>query len=109
SRVAAEEQLAALGLSERLSHYPSELSGGEQQRVAIARALVRKPEVLFADEPTGNLDTANAARIQDLFFELKERLNLTLVVVTHDPVFARKVPRVLNMRDGLWDKPDGVT
>jgi len=65
--------------------------------------------VLFADEPTGNLDTANAARIQDLFFELKERLNLTLVVVTHDPVFARKFPRVLHMRDGLWDKSDGVT
>lgn len=109
SRVAAEEQLMTLGLSERLSHYPSELSGGEQQRVAIARALVRKPEVLFADEPTGNLDTANAVRIQDLFFELKERLNLTLVVVTHDPLFARKFPRVLRMRDGLWERSDGVT
>lgn len=103
SRTAAEELLNLLGLSQRLNHYPSELSGGEQQRVAIARALVRKPEILFADEPTGNLDTNNAGRIQDLFFELKEKLKLTLVVVTHDPVFAQKFPRVLRMRDGLWE------
>jgi lipoprotein-releasing system ATP-binding protein len=102
SRAAAEELLEALGLRERMSHYPSELSGGEQQRVAIARALVRKPEVLMADEPTGNLDTVNGARIQDLFFELKERLRLTLVVVTHDAAFAQRFPRVLRMRDGLW-------
>ncbi len=102
SRMAAEELLEMLGLKERLTHFPSELSGGEQQRVAIARALVRKPEVLFADEPTGNLDTVNGERIQDLFFDLKTRLQLTLVVVTHDQAFARKFPRVLNMRDGLW-------
>jgi lipoprotein-releasing system ATP-binding protein len=102
SRLAAEELLEMLGLKERLTHFPSELSGGEQQRVAIARALVRKPEVLFADEPTGNLDTVNGERIQDLFFDLKTRLQLTLVVVTHDQTFARKFPRVLNMRDGLW-------
>lgn len=104
SRQESERLLELLGLGGRIKHYPSELSGGEQQRVAIARALVRKPTVLFADEPTGNLDTANAGRIQDLFFELKSRLNLTLVVVTHDPAFAQKFPRVLRMRDGLWDQ-----
>lgn len=104
ARIESQKLLDLLGLGERIKHYPSELSGGEQQRVAIARALVRKPIVLFADEPTGNLDTANAGRIQDLFFELKSRLNLTLVVVTHDSQFAQKFPRVLRMRDGLWDQ-----
>lgn len=103
SRETAEALLVQLGLKDRMKHYPSEMSGGEQQRVAIARALVRKPEVLFADEPTGNLDTVNAGRIQDLFFELKERLKLTLVVVTHDNAFAEKFPRVLRMKDGLWE------
>ncbi|RYZ64862.1 MAG: ATP-binding cassette domain-containing protein, partial [Proteobacteria bacterium] len=102
SRERAEKLLELLGLKDRANHFPSELSGGEQQRVAIARALVRDPQVLFADEPTGNLDTVNAAKIQDLFFELKEKLNLTLVVVTHDMAFAQKFPRVLRMRDGLW-------
>lgn len=102
SRDRAARLLELMGLSARAAHYPSELSGGEQQRVAIARALVREPEVLFADEPTGNLDTVNAAKIQDLFFELKEKLNLTLVVVTHDLGFAQKFPKVLKMRDGLW-------
>ncbi len=102
SRRRAESLLDILGLVERSEHYPSEMSGGEQQRLAIARALVRKPEVLFADEPTGNLDTGNAEKIQSLFFDLKEKLGLTLVVVTHDPVFAKKFPRVLSMRDGLW-------
>lgn len=97
--------LSMLGLGERVRHFPSEMSGGEQQRVAIARALVRKPEILFADEPTGNLDTANATRIQDLFFELKERMKLTLIVVTHDATFAQKFPRCLRMRDGLWENP----
>lgn len=102
SRENATELLELLGLKDRLTHFPSELSGGEQQRVAIARALVRKPEVLFADEPTGNLDTINGEKIQELFFELKTRLQLTLVVVTHDQVFAKKFPRVLSMRDGRW-------
>ncbi len=102
SRCRAESLLDILGLHERAEHYPSEMSGGEQQRLAIARALVRKPEVLFADEPTGNLDTHNAEKIQSLFFDLKERLGLTLVVVTHDPIFAQKFPRILSMRDGLW-------
>ncbi|MBN8542239.1 MAG: ABC transporter ATP-binding protein [Deltaproteobacteria bacterium] len=99
----AEEQLVALGLKDRLHHRPNELSGGEQQRVAIARSIVRKPEILFADEPTGNLDTQNAARIQDLMFELHQRLGLTLVVVTHDQAFAGRFPRALRMRDGQWE------
>lgn len=102
SRDRAMKLLQLLGLEARATHYPSEMSGGEQQRVAIARALVREPEVLFADEPTGNLDTQNAAKIQDLFFELKAKLNLTLVVVTHDLAFAQKFPKCLRMRDGLW-------
>ena len=102
SKKEAERLLDTMGLSQRLSHFPSEMSGGEQQRVAIARALVRNPQVLFADEPTGNLDSANGSKIQDLFFELKERMKLTLVVVTHDAGFAKKFPRVLNMKDGLW-------
>ncbi|MEK7356796.1 MAG: ATP-binding cassette domain-containing protein, partial [Bdellovibrionota bacterium] len=96
-----------MGLDLRMKDFPSELSGGEQQRVAIARALVREPEVLFADEPSGNLDTANAKLIQDLFFELKRTLNLTLVVVTHDMAFAAKFPRLLKMKDGLWDGTPG--
>ena len=103
AKMASEELLIQLGLRDRMRHYPSEMSGGEQQRVAIARALVRKPEVLFADEPTGNLDTVNAGRIQDLCFELKERMKLTLIVVTHDTTFAARFPRVLKMRDGLWE------
>lgn len=102
SRERAEKLLKMLGLELRMKHFPSELSGGEQQRVAIARALVREPEVLFADEPTGNLDTANASLIQELFFELKKTLNLTLVVVTHDMTFAGKFPRLLRMKDGVW-------
>ncbi len=98
----AEEQLIQMGLKDRLHHRPSELSGGEQQRVAIARSIVRKPEILFADEPTGNLDTQNAARIQDLLFELQKSMGLTLVVVTHDTAFAARFPRALRMRDGQW-------
>lgn len=90
----------AMGLGDRLNHFPSELSGGEQQRVAIARALVRKPRVLFADEPTGNLDSQNGQKIQDLFFQLKRELGLTLVVVTHDQRFAARFPRRLVMQDG---------
>ncbi len=99
----AEKQLVELGLKDRLVHRPSELSGGEQQRVAIARAIIRRPEILFADEPTGNLDTQNAARIQTLLFELRERTGIALVVVTHDTSFASRFPRQLKMRDGQWD------
>ncbi|MFP5518849.1 MAG: ABC transporter ATP-binding protein [Bdellovibrionia bacterium] len=94
--------LDLLGVGHRASHFPAELSGGEMQRVAIARALVRRPKILFADEPTGNLDSQNSLNIQDLFFDLKEKLGLTLVVVTHDLQFAARFPRVLRMKDGLW-------
>lgn len=98
----AEAMLELVGLKDRRFHYPSQLSGGELQRVAIARSLVRRPEILFADEPTGNLDSANSRKIQDLFFELKERVGLTLVVVTHDESFSRRFARLLKIQDGLW-------
>ena len=98
----AEEFLDRMGLRERGHHYPSELSGGEKQRVAIARALIQKPEILMADEPTGNLDTENGRKIQELFFELKRDMGLTLVVVSHDGQFASKFPRQLHIRDGQW-------
>lgn len=94
--------LQEMGLSERAEHYPSQLSGGELQRVAIARALIRKPEILFADEPTGNLDSQNSQKIQDLFFELRSRLGITLVVVTHDLAFANKFARVFKVKDGRF-------
>lgn len=96
----AREYLNIMGLEARKDHYPSELSGGELQRVAIARALVRGPQVLFADEPTGNLDSKNGKMIQDLFFSLKEKFNLTFVVVTHDLQFSKSFSRVLMMQDG---------
>ncbi|MBK8201546.1 MAG: ABC transporter ATP-binding protein [Bdellovibrionales bacterium] len=104
ARERAEELMATLGMMDRKDHFPSELSGGEQQRVAIARALLNEPEILLADEPTGNLDTKNSHRIQELFFELKQRMELTLVVVTHDQEFASQFPRVHRMKDGLWAK-----
>jgi len=100
----ATKLLSQFGLEKRKDHYPSQLSGGEQQRVAIARALVRSPKILFADEPTGNLDSSNAQLIQDLFFELKREQKLTLVVVTHDLNFAARFPRCLELKDGMWSK-----
>ncbi len=102
SRAKAMELLYFLGLGERMNHFPNELSGGELQRVAIARALIRKPQILFADEPTGNLDSVTSQRIQDLFFQLKERLKLTLIVVTHDLHFASRFSKVYKMKDGEW-------
>lgn len=103
--IAKEEALKWLkfmGLEDRGQHYPHQLSGGELQRVAIARALIRKPEVLFADEPTGNLDSTNSQKVQDLFFELRDRLGLTIIVVTHDLAFANKFPRVFKVKDGRF-------
>lgn len=100
----AIELLSLMGLLDRKDHYPNELSGGELQRVAIARALINEPRVLFADEPTGNLDSKNSILIQELFFELQKKLNLSLVVVTHDLSFAAKFPRVLRLKDGQWEK-----
>jgi lipoprotein-releasing system ATP-binding protein len=102
SRARATQLLDYLGLSARLTHYPSQLSGGEQQRVAIARSLFHRPQLLLADEPTGNLDSENSLRIQDLFFQLKEEMGLTLVVVTHDQRFAQRFPRSVKMADGHW-------
>lgn len=102
AKIHAQELLDKLGLKDRAHHYPTELSGGELQRVAIARALIRKPKILFADEPTGNLDSVNSQMIQDLFFELKESLGLTVVVVTHDLQFASRFARCLRMKDGQW-------
>ncbi len=93
-----------VGLAERSHHFPNQLSGGELQRVAIARALVREPEILFADEPTGNLDSQNSLIIQNLFFQLKEERGLTMIAVTHDAQFAGKFSRVLRMTDGQWAK-----
>src|SRR5262249_37696773 len=102
AKTRAEALLDYLGLTHRLSHFPSQLSGGEQQRVAIARALFHKPVLLLADEPTGNLDSENSQKIQDLFFQLKEEMGLTLVVVTHDTRFASRFPRSIRMADGHW-------
>ncbi len=90
-----------VGLSHRLHHLPNELSGGEQQRVAIVRALVHDPAIIFADEPTGNLDSRNGNQILDLLFELAEESGKTLVVVTHDENIARRGDRVLMIRDGV--------
>jgi len=99
---AAEKMLQELGLGERLEHKPSELSGGEQQRVAIARALINSPAVLFADEPTGNLDSATKQEIHKLFLDLRERTGQTIVIVTHDPELASLCDRTLVMRDGRF-------
>lgn len=102
SKIKAMELLDNMGLADRAHHYPNELSGGELQRVAIARALVRRPRILFADEPTGNLDSQNSLNIQNLFFNLKEKYGLTLVVVTHDMTFAQKFTRTLKISDGKF-------
>ncbi len=102
-RAAAE--LEAVGLGHRAGHYPSQLSGGEQQRVALARASAPRPEVLLADEPTGNLDEANGAAIMDLLFQLRDRDGATLVLVTHAAELARRCDRVLRLRDGRIAEP----
>jgi len=100
ARHESERLLDQLGLSQRLNHYPSEMSGGEQQRVAIARALVRKPEILFADEPTGNLDAATGAGIIELLLGLARQDARTFVAVTHDPALAALGDRQLHLREG---------
>lgn len=94
------ELLGLLGLQDRAKHKPSELSGGEQQRVAVARALMNQPSIVFADEPSGNLDSANAADLHSLFFKLREQLGQTFVIVTHNESFAEMADRKLLMKDG---------
>ena len=98
----ATELLRDLGLGERLHHKPSELSGGEQQRVAIARALINNPAVLFADEPSGNLDSKTKEELHKLFFDLRDKYGQTIIIVTHDPDLAKMCDRELFMIDGQF-------
>jgi lipoprotein-releasing system ATP-binding protein len=97
----ANELLDLLGLKHRANHKPSELSGGEQQRVAVARALINNPKVIFADEPSGNLDSENAQNLHQLFFKLRDEFKQTIVVVTHNEILANMADRKLIMKDGL--------
>jgi predicted ABC-type transport system involved in lysophospholipase L1 biosynthesis ATPase subunit len=101
TRSDAEESLAAVGLSDRMQHLPAELSGGEQQRVAIARALTNNPDIIFADEPTGNLDSKTGDAIIDLLLNLARERNKTLLVVTHDARLAARGDRQLHIKDGV--------
>ena len=96
----ASDLLNLVGLAPRATHRPGELSGGEQQRVALARAMVLEPKILFADEPTGNLDSATSAQVQELFLRISREHGTTLVVVTHDMGLARAMDRIISMRDG---------
>ncbi|MEE9432692.1 MAG: ATP-binding cassette domain-containing protein [Sphingorhabdus sp.] len=97
----ALRELEVVGLDHRVTHYPGQLSGGEQQRVAIARAMAASPKIIFADEPTGNLDGATGAAIIDLLFERRKALGATLLIITHDPHLAQRCDRVIAMQDGL--------
>ncbi|QBX99435.1 ATP-binding cassette domain-containing protein [Rhodophyticola sp. CCM32] len=99
----AETELSGVGLADRLHHYPSQMSGGEQQRVALARAAAPRPDILLADEPTGNLDEANGRAIMDLLFGLRDRHGTTLVLVTHAADLAARCDRVIRLRDGRID------
>lgn len=96
----AKEELKAVGLAERLDHYPSQMSGGEQQRVALARAVALRPDILLADEPTGNLDASTGQAIMELLFGLQERHGATLVLVTHSPQLAGRCDRIVQLEDG---------
>ena len=101
TRQRAEQSLAAVGLADRVHHLPAELSGGEQQRVAIARALTNDPDIIFADEPTGNLDSKTGDAIMDLLLDLTRARNKTLLVVTHDARLAARGDRQLHIKDGM--------
>ena len=101
ARAKATALLERVGLAERITHYPNQLSGGEQQRVAIARAFATEAKILFADEPTGNLDGATSGAIVDLLFDRQRAADATLLIITHDPALAERCDRVLTMRDGL--------
>lgn len=104
AKARALELLQQLGLAERADHKPSQLSGGESQRIAVARALVNNPAVIFADEPSGSLDTTNKESLHHLFFELREQLGQTFVIVTHDPDFAAQADRMIVLRDGRIER-----
>lgn len=106
----AEQLLKRVGLGNRLDHYPAQLSGGEQQRVALARAFINRPHILFADEPTGNLDGDTAKTVVELIFEMNDELDTALVLVTHDPELAQRTQRVLRLRGGkvVSDTPTGT-
>lgn len=101
AEIRANELLEMLGLGHRLEHKPNELSGGEQQRVAVARALMNKPKVIFADEPSGNLDTENATDLHNLFLKLRDEHGQTFVIVTHNEELAAQADRVIKMKDGM--------
>jgi len=104
----ARDLLEKVGLSDRLTHYPAQLSGGEQQRVAIARAFINKPKILFADEPTGNLDTETGSTIEDLLFELNKASGTTLVLVTHDQSLAEQCQRIIRLKNGKIFKDEWI-
>jgi ABC-type lipoprotein export system ATPase subunit len=104
----AAEMLGRVGLADRLSHYPSQLSGGQQQRVAIARALINRPPVLFADEPTGNLDSRTSEEVLEMFERLNREDGITIIMVTHDPKVAAHARQVICMNDGLIQNSDPV-
>jgi lipoprotein-releasing system ATP-binding protein len=104
----AKELLTMLGLSARLENKPNELSGGEQQRVAVARALINNPDIVFADEPTGNLDSANAKELHQLFLDLRKKFNQTFLIVTHNEELAALSDRILHMKDGKIVPPTPV-
>lgn len=100
----AKEMLASVGLADRMNHKPSEMSGGQQQRVSIARAFINRPQILFADEPTGNLDTATTLEVMDIITNIAREYNQTLIIVTHDPEIAVYAHKIVTMRDGNIQK-----
>jgi len=100
AKIRAKELLSEMGLSDRLNHKPAELSGGEQQRIALARALANDPQLIFADEPTGNLDTANSEIINDIFIKLRDNYNKSLLIVTHNKELMKIADNLIEMKDG---------
>ncbi|HUV15963.1 MAG TPA: ABC transporter ATP-binding protein [Pelolinea sp.] len=103
-REKAAEALQSVGLGDRVNHKPTELSGGEQQRVALARAIINNPSIIMADEPTGNLDSKSGEEIMQLLLEMNKKFGTTLIIVTHDPMIAKRTQRIINLYDGLVEK-----